>query len=161
MEVEKAIKNQKENFESALGKLQKSFIKLEHDHDNFEQYGHRLFVRLEDIPVEKDETADKGLSKVENILREACPNLSGDCSDRAHRIGCDYKCHKTNKTCCSVIVRFTGVKHGTSIYRNRNILKDVRVKLDLQKKRYNVLKKVRSTVDEKPDSMSLQMLIPD
>ena len=109
-------------------------------------------MRLEDIPVEKDETADKGLSKVENILREACSNLSGDCSDRVHRIGCDYKCHKTNKTCCSVIVRFTGVKHGTSIYRNRNILKDVRVKLDLQKKRYNVLKKVRSTVDEKQDT---------
>ena len=144
-----------------MDKLQKRVVKLELDHHDLEQYGHRQYMCLEDIPVEKDETADKVLSKVENILKEACPNLHGDCTDRAHRIGCDYKCHKTNKTCCSVIVRFTGVKHGTSIYRNRNILKDVRVKLDLQKKRYNVLKKVRSTVDEKPDSMSLQMLIPD
>ena len=67
MEVEKAIKNQKENFESALDKLQKSFIKLEHDPDNLEQYGHRLCVRLEDIPVEKDETADKVFRKGENI----------------------------------------------------------------------------------------------
>ena len=152
LEVEKAIKKQKEIFESVLHKLQKRVIKLELDHDDLEQYGHRLYVCLEDIPVEKDETADKVLSKVENILKEACPNLPGDYTDRAHRIGCDYKCHKTNKTCCSVIVRFTSFKHRTSIYRNRNTLKDVRVKLDLPKKRYNVLKKVRSTVDEKQDT---------
>ena len=85
------------------------------------------------------------------ILKDACPNLSGDCIDRAHRIGRDYKCHKTNKTCRSVIVRFTSFKHRTSIYRNRNILKDVRVKLDLTKKRYNILKSARSIADEKQD----------
>ena len=85
---------------------------------------------LEDIPVEKDETADKVFSKAENILKEACPNLSGDWFDCAHRIGCNYKCHKSNKTCRRVIVLFTSFKHRTSIYWNRNILKDVRVKLD-------------------------------
>ena len=88
---------------------------------------------LEDIPAEKDKTADKVFSKAKNILKEACLKLSGDCTDYAHR-------HKTNKTCGSVIVLFTSFKHRTSIYRNRNILKDVRVKLDLTKKRYNILK---------------------
>ena len=96
---------------------------------------------MEDIPVEKDETADKVFSKAENILKEACPNLSGDCTDRAHRVGRDYKCHKTNKTCRSVIVRFTSFEHRTSIYRNRNILKDVKVKLDLA--RYIILSLTR------------------
>ena len=108
-------------------------------------------MRLEDIPVEKDETADKVFSKAEKILKEACPNLSGDCTDRAHRIGRDYKCHKTNKTCHSVIVCFTSFKHRKLIYRNRNILKDVRVKLDLTKKRYNILRIARSIADEKQD----------
>ena len=113
------------------------------------QYGRGLCVRLEDIPVEKDETADKAFSKADNILKEACPNLFGDCidrahcTDRAHRIGRDYKCHKTNKTCRRVIVRFTSFKHRTSIYQNINILKDVRVKLDLTKKGYNILKSAR------------------
>ena len=46
-----------------------------------------------------------------------------------------------------VIVRFTSFKHRTSIYRNRNILKDVRVKLELTKKKYNILK----SADEKQD----------
>ena len=36
-------------------------------------------------------------------------------------------------------------------YRNRDILKDVRVKLDLTKKRYNILKSARSIADEKQD----------
>ena len=127
LEVEKVMKKQKENFESALHELQKRVIKVEHDRDDLEQYGRRLCVRLEDIPVEKDETADKVFSKAENMLKEACPNLSGDCIDRAHRIRRDYKCHKTNKAYRSVIVRFTSFKHRTSIYRNRNILKDLRV----------------------------------
>ena len=151
LEVEKTMEKQKENFETALHELQKRVIKVEHDHDDLEQYGRSLCVRLEDIPVEKDETADKVFSKAENILKEACPNLSGDCIDCAHRIGRDYKCHKTNKTCRSVTVCFTSFKHRTSIYRNRNIFKDVRVKLDLTKRRYNILKSARSIADEKQD----------
>ena len=151
LEVEKAMKKQKENYDSGLLELQKCVIKLEHDHDDLEQYRRRLSVCLDDMPVEKDETADKVFSKAENILKEACPNLSGDWIDRAHRIGCDYKCYKTNKTCRSVILRFTSFKHRTSIYRNRNILKDVRVKVDLKKKRCDILKRsiARSIADEK------------
>ena len=131
----------------ALHELQKCVIKLEHDYDDLEQYGRRLCVRLEDIPVGKDETTDKVFSKAENILKEACPNLSGDCINHAHRIGRDYKYYKTNKTCRIVIVRFTSFKHRTSIYRNRNILEDVRVKLESTKKKYNILK----SADEKQD----------
>ena len=78
-----------------------------------------------------------------------------------HVIKLDYKCHKTNKTCHSVIVCFTSFKHRTSTYRNRNILKDVRVKLDLTKKKYNISKSARSIADEKQDTMSLQILIAD
>ena len=151
LEVEKATKKQKEKFDSALHELQKRVVKLEHDHDDLEQYGRRLFVPLENIPAEKDESADRVFSKAENILKEACPNFSGDCIDRAHRIGRDYKSHKTNKTCRSVIVGFTSFKHRTSIYRNRNILKNVRVKLDSTKKRHNILKSARSIADGKQD----------
>ena len=156
------MKKQKENFRSSvLHERQKHVIKLEHDHDDLKQYGCCLCVRLEDILAKKDETADKVFSKAENILNKACPNLSGDCNDRAHRIKPDYKCHKTNKTCHSVIVCFTSFKHRTSTYRNRNILKDVRVKLDLTKKKYNISKSARSIADEKQDAMSLQILIAD
>ena len=89
---------------------------------------------MEDIPVATEETADNVLEKVENILKEACPNLSGNIIDWAHRIGSNYKCFKTNNTCRSVIVRFNSFKHRTLFYRNRNKLKGVRIKLDLTKK---------------------------
>ena len=46
LEVEKAMKKQKENFESALHELPKRVIKVEHDHDDLEQYGRCLCVRL-------------------------------------------------------------------------------------------------------------------
>ena len=49
----------------------------------------------------------------------------------------------------SIIVRFTTFRHRTLLYKNRkNIKGDVRVKLDLTKKRYEVLRKVREIVEE-------------
>ena len=106
---------------------------------------------MEDIPVATDETADKDIEKVENIFKKACSSLSGNVIDRAHRIGSNYKCFKTNNTCRSVIVRFNSFKHRTLFYRNRNKLKGVRIKLDLTKKRYNVLGSARSIADENQD----------
>ena len=103
-------------------------------HDDLEQYGRRLSVHMEDIPVATDETVDNVLEKIKNILKEAFPSLSGNVTDRAHRIGSNYKCFKTNNTCRSVIVRFNSFKHRTLFYRNRNKLKGVRIKLDLTKK---------------------------
>ena len=151
LEVEKAMKKQKEEFKSATDALQERVTNPEHSHDDFEQYGRCLSVRLKDIPVATDETADNVLEKVENILKEACPNLSGNIIYRVHRIGSNYKCFKTNNTCRSVIVRFNSFKHRTLFYRNRNKLKGVRIKLDLTKKRYNVLSGARSTANENQD----------
>ena len=53
LELEKAMKKQTENFDSALHELKKRVIKLDHDYDDLEKYGCRLCVRLEDISVEK------------------------------------------------------------------------------------------------------------
>ena len=106
---------------------------------------------MEDIPVATDETADKDIEKVENIFKKACSSLSGNVIDRAHRIGSNYKCFKTNNTCRSVIVRFNSLKHRTSFYRNRNRLKGVWITLDLTKKRNSVLRRARSVANENQD----------
>ena len=106
---------------------------------------------MEDIPVATDETADKDIEKVENIFKKACSSLSGNVIDRAHRIGSNYKCFKTNNTCRSVIVRFNSLKHRTSFYRNKNRLKGVRITLDLTKKRNSVLRRARSVANENQD----------
>ena len=43
-------------------------------------------VSVEDIPIDNDETADKILETVENILKEAYPSESGNITDQAYRI---------------------------------------------------------------------------
>ena len=54
---------------------------------------------------------------------------------RAHRIGRGYK----DKTPCkSIIVRFSTFRHKTLLYRNRNKLKNAKVRLDLTKKWYKI-----------------------
>ena len=107
LEVEKTMKKQKKiEFKSAIDALQERVTNLEHAHNDLKQYGRRLSVRVEDIPIATDETADNVLEKVENILEEAYPDLSGNVIDRAHRIGGNYKCFKSNNTSSSIIVRF-------------------------------------------------------
>ena len=43
--------------------------------------------RREDVLVANEVTAEEVFKKTENMLKKVCPNLSGDCIDRAHRIG--------------------------------------------------------------------------
>ena len=57
------MKKQKEEFESATDALQERVTKLEYAHDELEQYGRCLSVRVEDIPVATDKTAETFLKK--------------------------------------------------------------------------------------------------
>lgn len=68
-------------------------------------------------------------------------NIPDKIIDRAHRIGVAYVDNKNERSCKSVIVRFTTFRHRTMVYRVKKNLKDnVRVKLDLIKKKcYNLI----------------------
>ena len=57
-------------------------------------------------------------------------------------IGPSYKDKISNINCKSVIVRFTTFRHRTMFYRARkNLKKGVKIRLDLTKSRFNLLKK--------------------
>ena len=146
-EVGEALKKQKEEFDSAFTQLEQRITKLENDNDNLEQYGRRVCLRIEDAPVANEETAEEVFKKTENLLKKVCPNLSGDCIDRAHRIGPDYTCYKSQEKCRSIMVRFVSFKHRTLFYRKRASLKNIRVQIDLTKRRYEVLKKAITLVN--------------
>ena len=85
------------------------------------------------------------------MMTKVCPNLSGDCIDRAHRIGPDYTCYKSQEKCHSIMVRFVSFKHRTLFYRKRPSFKNVTVKIDLTKRRYEVLKKAINLVNGNND----------
>ena len=71
LEVEKVVKKQKEEFDETVIKLQERITMLEQEKDDLEQYGCRVCVRIDDVPVESEETAESVFEKVGKFLREA------------------------------------------------------------------------------------------
>ena len=109
------MKKPKEEFDLTVLKLQEQTTpKLEKD--NFKQYGRRGCVRIDDVPVESEETADSVCEKVGEFLREACPYVPVSCSDRAYCIGSENKSCRNKTKCCSIIVCFIGFRHRTLFY---------------------------------------------
>ena len=151
LEVEKVVKKQKEELDETVMKLQERITTLELEKDDLELYGHWVCVRIDDVPVESEETAESVFEKVAKFLGEACPDVPVSWIDRAHRIGSEYKSYRNKKKCCSIIVRFMSFRHRTMFYRNRKRLKDVRIKLDLTKRRYRILKDAIDLGEEHPD----------
>ena len=71
LEVEKVVMKQEEKFDETVLKLQERIATLELEKDDFEQYGRRVCVRIDDVPVESQETADSVYEKVGEFFREA------------------------------------------------------------------------------------------
>ena len=73
--------------------------------------------------------------------------------DRAHRIGRTFEVEQEDENGMvtgvsirqQVIVRFTSSKSRTSVYRNRKKSKSLRYKVDLTKRRVNLLAKARQS----------------
>ena len=71
--------------------------------------------------------------------------------DRTHRAGSSYTDRITSKKWKSIIVRFTTFRRKILFYRARKNLKSgFKVKLDLTKSRFNLLKKANNHVKEIP-----------
>ena len=105
-----------------------------------EQYGRRQCLRFEGVTTEQNETIDKVLSKVMDMCKEAGVDIPDTVINRVHRIGEAYFDNKRKKNCKSIIVHFITFRYRTMIYRaKKNMKNNVPVKLDLTKKRYNLL----------------------
>ena len=147
-EVSEAIKTEikkREELESTVSLLQehvKNFQKqvsiLECKNEELEQYGRRCCLRIEGVPSVENESSDDVLGKVKSLITESGCEIPDVVIDRAHRIGRGYKDKTRNVPCKSIIVRFSTFRHRTLFYRNRNKLKNAKVRLDLTKKRYKI-----------------------
>ena len=115
--------------------------------EELEQYGRRLYLPTHS----KNESSDDVLEFTKYLLKEtkvAVPDIVLDC---AHRIGPSYTDKITSQKCKSITVRFTTFRHRTLFYRARKNLKSgFKVKLDLTKSRFNLLKKANNHVKEIP-----------
>ena len=62
------MKKEKEEFHVAVLKLQEQMTTLELEKDDWEQYGRRVSVRINDEPVEFAEVADSVHEKVQGSM---------------------------------------------------------------------------------------------
>ena len=156
-EVKGFIKQQDNNIaklESTVALLQTHVTGLKEENDQLrmhceenEQYSRRLCLRIEDIPIEEEETSKDVFNKV-NALIEKCNVKIPECVlDRAHRIGRIME-DDDGKKKQSIIVRFSTFRHRTEFYKARKALEGVaRVRLDLTRRRYSLLNNARSKVE--------------
>ena len=135
------LESEKGMFQKQVMELKHANIKMQEQIDDNEQYGRRLCLRFDGVPVKEKETSDMVLEDMKNIFEEAGIEIPDNVIDRAHRIGKGYTDTKTNMKCKSIIMRFTTFRHRTIVYRSRNglVRRGVKVRIDLTKSRHSLL----------------------
>ena len=138
----KALESDKKLLQQQVTALAQQNKETQQRYDELEQYGRRLCLRIDSVPKQNNEKAEDVFKFVKDLIEEI-PDLEIPevVIDRAHRIGPDYTDKKTQKVCKSIIVRFTTFRHRTAFYRaRRSIGNRAQVRLDLTKRRYDILK---------------------
>ena len=77
--------------QSSVAVFQKQIKELRRDQEELQQYGRRLLVWVDGIPLEENETSENVLTKVKSLITEAKCDIPDAVIDRAHRIGKVYK----------------------------------------------------------------------
>ena len=138
--------------ESTVAMLQMNVSNLkqtnEKNLEELEQYGRRLCLRVDGVPHKEVESSTEVFKTIKKKIKEVGADIPDLVIDRAHRIGLPYVDNTTKVKTQSIIVRFTTFRHRTMFYSKRKKLSgDVRVKLDLTKERYSLLKSARERVE--------------
>ena len=90
----------------------------------------------------KNESSDDVLELAKFLFKEAKVAVPDIALDRAHRSGPSYTDRTTSKKCKSIIARFTTFRHRTLFYRaTKNLKSGFKVKLDIAKSKFNLLKR--------------------
>ena len=101
--------------------------------EELEQYGRRLCLCIDSVPTAKDESSDDVLEFTKSLFQEAKVAGPDTALDRAHSNGPSYTDRITSKKC-------------TSIGSRTNLKSGFKVKLNLTKSRFNLLRKANSHV---------------
>ena len=141
---------QNKMLQQQVSELRKLNFDNQAKNEELEQYGRRLFLLIDGVPLKNNETSEDVLDSVKNLFELAEVNIPDMVVDRVHRIGPIYKDRTSNENYKGIIVRFTTFRHRTMLYRARSKLKGVKVRLDLTKSRYDLLNNANNHVKEIP-----------
>ena len=147
----KHLESENQMLKHQVSELRRLNISNQNNHEELEQYGRRLCLRIDGVPTKTNESSDDVLDSVKSLFKEAKVDIPESIIDRVHRIGARYFDASSNNYCKSIIIRFTTFRHRNMFYRAKNKLKrGVRIKLDLTKSRYDLLKRASDHVQEVP-----------
>ena len=147
----KHLESENQMLKHQVSELKRLNISNQNNHKELEQYGRRLCLRIDGVPTKANESSDDALDSVKSLFKEAKVDIPESIIDRANRIGSRYQDASSNNYCKSIIILFTTFRHITMFYRAKNKLKrGVKIKLDLTKSRYNLLKRANDHVKEVP-----------
>ena len=133
----------------------KRYELLERRLDDSEQYSRRTCLRVNGIPYNGNETAEKSLELVKNEVAKLGVSLSNCEFDRTHRVGFSKDKDGNPVSDRQMIVKFTTFRVRTLIYRSRpkygNRSNDkVRFYIDQTKRRFQLKKIAMDYIKAKP-----------
>ena len=122
--------------------------------DDIEQYGRRVCLRVEDMPLQQNETEQKLMDQLENEFSNMGLDVTASAIERLHRIGPIYseededgKQYERQQ----VIVKFKNWGSRTKVYKNRKKSNKFKFRVDLTKRRLLLLKKARDMTKNMPN----------
>ena len=131
----KHLESENQMLKHQVLELRRLNISNQNNHEELEQYGRRLCLRIGGVHTKISESSDNVLDFVKSLFKEAKVDIPESVIDRAHRIGSRYLDASSNNYCKSMIIRLTTCRHRTMFYRAKNKLKGgVRVNCRLKVK---------------------------
>ena len=139
-----------EELESKIVVMERYIAQLQRSTDDQEQYQRRLCLRINGVEVTpgKEETGQDCLEKCKKIFKSIGVKVPDTVLDRAHRIG-KTKAASNGKTYRQIIVRFATWRHRTMVYKARKKSQTHKIRLDLTKKRMNVIQKTNEILESR------------
>ena len=139
--------------EDKIAVMESHISQLHVANDGIEQYQRRLCLRISGIELPslgQNETAQDCLDKIKDAFADLGVEIPCDVVDRAHRIG--KATNYNGKKCRQMIVRFATWRHRTMVYRARKNSGKYRIRLDLTKRRSEILEKANKLLESSETS---------
>ena len=150
VQIQNEVESENKMLTKQVTELSKLSIENQSKNEDLEKYDSRLCLRVDGIPVVSNESRDDVIILTKSLFKEAKVAVPENVLDCAHRIRPIYTDRVSKKKCKIIIVRFTTFCHRTVFYRARKNLKSAKVKLDVTKSRFDLLKIANNHVKEIP-----------
>ena len=137
-------KNNVSMLNDKLAVYDSAFRNIKAEQNKAEQYSRRQSLRIHNVPMKNNETANDCLNTIKEIIAAEELDIPDSVIDRAHRVG-----RKNGKKPPAIIVKFTTWRHRTILYRHRNKVKEKAnwtITLDLTRENMKVLDEVRRVI---------------